>query len=319
MRNRYEEIPLISKSESLGIALITFHLFWWLFIPIAWKGYSSLHESSSIAMQADTVNNKDLIALNKQRKINSSDEKRTTTNSVDFYQPEITLLPFNPNEFSDSIGRAYKIPKGVHRNILKYVHAGGKFNSPEDLLKIYGMTPALFQRLRPYIKLPVVLKQRKETRIAREANLHSSDINKITVHELLQTLHIDSKLAFRLVQYRSLLGGFVDLNQLKEIYELPDSIYLKLRSSVTVETMPTKIFINLADFHQLNKHPYIRYQNAKLILAYKKQHGLITNLDFLKPNYIKEPMKFELLKNYINYSSDSLTTDHLDRLPDRQR
>jgi len=319
MKNRYDDIPIISKSERLGLALIIFHLFWWLFIPIAWKGYSSLHESSSIAMQEDTIARKDPIAIKKPWKINLHDKKHAQPESENYHQTEMTLLPFDPNEFSDSIGRACKIPKGVHRNILKYIHAGGQFKAPEDLLKIYGMTPALFQRLRPYLKLPVVSKKIKEIPFDRKSNLQSRDLNKLTVYELLQTLHIDSKLAFRMVQYRSLLGGFVDLKQLKEIYELPDSIYLKMQNRLTIETMPKKIFINLADFQQLNKHPYIRYNNAKLILAFKKQHGLITNLDFLQPNYIKEPIKFELLKKYINYSSDSLTSDHLDRLPDSQR
>ena len=319
MKNRYENIPLISKSERLGIALIIFHLFWWLFIPIAWKGYSSLHECSSIAIQEDTIAKKDPIAIKKPWKINLHDKKLAQAESEDYQSTEMTLLPFDPNKFSDSIGRVCKIPRGVRRNILKYIHAGGQFKTSEDLLKIYGMTPALFQRLRPYLKLPLVSKKIKELPIDRKSILQSRDLNKITVHELLQTLHIDTKLAFRMAQYRSLLGGFVDLNQLKEIYEMPDSIFLKMQSRLKIETQPKKIFINLADFQQLNKHPYIRYNNAKLILAYKKQHGMITNLDFLQPNYIKEPLKFELLKKYINYSSDSLTADHFDRLPDIQR
>lgn len=106
---------------------------------------------------------------------------------------------------------------------------------------------------------------------------------------------IGNKLAARIVNFRDKLGGFYSLNQLAEVYGLPDSTFQKLsgRFKLSAEDIVV-ININTADVNDLKQHPYIKWNAANAIVEFRRQHGNYKSLeellqiDFIAPDLLKK-------------------------------
>ncbi|WP_186754753.1 ComEA family DNA-binding protein [Echinicola salinicaeni] len=110
-------------------------------------------------------------------------------------------------------------------------------------------------------------------------------INKIDFSEadssLLQIVPgIGKTLAARIVKYREQLGGMYAKSQLLEVYGLKEEVakgifeYFVFNPEVT-----SKIDINQVSVNELAGHPYVKYGEAKVIIAYREQHGDYQSLD----------------------------------------
>jgi hypothetical protein len=68
------------------------------------------------------------------------------------------------------------------------------------------------------------------------------------------------------------LGGYVQKEQLKEVYGLTEEIYDKIKGQVTVDaTLIKKIDLNKDDFKVINKHPYLSYELTKIIFDWRRK------------------------------------------------
>lgn len=105
------------------------------------------------------------------------------------------------------------------------------------------------------------------------------DINKADSIDFEKLPGIGEKLSARMVKYRERLGGYIMIDQLKEIYGLQDSNFLKFRHRIKVENdfKPHQITINRASYSDLMKHPYMSPLFVKSILAYIKMHGFVSD------------------------------------------
>jgi DNA uptake protein ComE-like DNA-binding protein len=80
--------------------------------------------------------------------------------------------------------------------------------------------------------------------------------------------------AGRIIKHREKLGGFIQVDQLNEVYGLkPETIPLIWEYFDFDTVAPRKLAINLLSVEELAKHPYISYQEAKVLVAYRLQHG----------------------------------------------
>ena len=209
-------------------------------------------------------------------------------------------FPFDPNTIGEDDMTALGFPEASTKRIAAYRRKGGLFRTKSDLLKIYGFDSTLYKQLYDYIRLPVALipavsqKQRgafaeAETRAKREVK-QRFDINTADTL-LLKTIYgIGSRLAMRIIRFRDALGGFVEKEQLYEVYGLDSVVVERLLrvSFISPEFVPEKININMADEERLSAHPYISRKLAQRILTYRFQHG-----DFIEPNDIKKLLAVE--------------------------
>jgi competence ComEA-like helix-hairpin-helix protein len=117
----------------------------------------------------------------------------------------------------------------------------------------------------------------------RNKQLLVIDINTADSVALEKLPGIGEKLSARMIKYRERLGGFIHINQLKEVYGMSDSNFMRCSSLVSIETnfIPIKIKLNSATYQEMRRHPYIDHLFAKSILAYIKSHQKISNLDEL--------------------------------------
>ena len=204
--------------------------------------------------------------------------------------PEIVLFEFNPNTVNLTQLLQLGLDSTISARIIKYRSKGGRFKIKSDLAKIYGLKDEQYQSLEPFVLLPTFKlvqaskpirrselsttalssKKGKPVKPLQKFNLNTADT------ATYQTIFgIGSVLAYRIIRFRDKLGGFVSQNQLYEVYNLDSVVVEKLtdQSFVLENFSPEFIYINTFDEPSLAAHPYISFQQAKLIIAYRNQHG----------------------------------------------
>ncbi|MBN3519968.1 helix-hairpin-helix domain-containing protein [Algoriphagus lutimaris] len=108
--------------------------------------------------------------------------------------------------------------------------------------------------------------------------------------------------ASRIIKYREQLGGFHDVSQLSEVYGLtPETIEKLCNYFEFDELVFRKMEINQITESELAKHPYISYSEAKVILAYKKQHGAYQSIEDLKEIKIFKPQWIDKIAPYLAF------------------
>jgi DNA uptake protein ComE-like DNA-binding protein len=114
---------------------------------------------------------------------------------------------------------------------------------------------------------------------------------------------IGEKLSSRIVRYRDRLGGFVRMQQLEEVYGLHDSTLALILPYLRIDPafVPQKLHINRVDLDVLGRHPYAGYALAKMLLAYRKQHGKFESIDMLINAAMGDASKIEKLVPYCSF------------------
>lgn len=107
--------------------------------------------------------------------------------------------------------------------------------------------------------------------------------------------------AKRILSFRERLGGFASADQLKEVYGI-DTLWIKqnLRKFQLGNGVYRPLYVNRAIWNEF-RHPYLSYSQAKVILNYRKQHGVITNFDVLLTIKLVDPLIWVRLRPYLNF------------------
>jgi|WetSurMetagenome_2_1015567.scaffolds.fasta_scaffold13527_3 competence protein ComEA len=210
---------------------------------------------------------------------------------------------FNPNCVNKEDMEQLGFESQQINNILRYRQKGGVFRKKDDLMKIYGMNDALYKRLVPYIKIPPQsgMRFQLKTKTVPDALARKiTDINLADTASLMEVNGIGPVLSKRIVKYRTLLGGFYSINQLREVYGISDTLLVQLNKSFRADTSGIrKININTATEYELMRHPYIGKYTARGIVLYRKTVLHIKNTEELKTNGLLTEAHFEQLKKYL--------------------
>lgn len=167
---------------------------------------------------------------------------------------KVESFPFNPNTVSvedlQRLGFSAKQAQSIENYRLK----GGRFRRPADFAKSYVVADSVFQRLRPFIRIPRL------------------DINRADSTALLDLPGIGPYFAGKVVQYRERLGGYSCPEQLMEIYHFDADKYNGLKDLITCSAAaPFPIWT--ATEEQLAQHPHISRAEAHSIVLYRQHHS----------------------------------------------
>lgn len=128
------------------------------------------------------------------------------------------------------------------------------------------------------------------------------DLNRADSVQLLPLPGIGPVFAGRIVKYRNLLGGYVNAEQLKEVYGMPPETVEKVRGSIYIDsTAIRKIRLDSATFGDLLRHPYLEYDQVRVMLEYREFKGSITSLNELQVNHILHDTCLSKLKEYLDF------------------
>jgi DNA uptake protein ComE-like DNA-binding protein len=212
------------------------------------------------------------------------------------------LFYFDPNTLVAEGWQQLGLRDKTIRTILHYREKGGYFHRPEDMARIYGLQPAEYARLLPWIKIVQPAYAAINKSGAKPGGLpyipykpytyaypfkkvlpHSIDVNTADTSAFIALPGIGSRLASRIINFRDKLGGFYCVEQVGETYALPDSVFQQIKNTLWCDTsVIRRININTADASLLKQHPYIRWNMANAIVAYRAQHGDYKSLDDLQ-------------------------------------
>ena len=99
------------------------------------------------------------------------------------------------------------------------------------------------------------------------------DLNALDSSELVRLPGIGPATAMKITGYRERLGGYSGITQLAEIEGLPDSL---MKWFIITDTIPIrKIAVNTATLTQLRRHPYIDFYQARAIVEFRRERGMI--------------------------------------------
>ncbi len=104
--------------------------------------------------------------------------------------------------------------------------------------------------------------------------LNSLPFPEATAVELQMVSGVGPVLSARIESFRDKLGGFHSAEQLLEVYGIDGELAAKIYELFPFQAqINRRIKINEATFKDLVSHPYIGTGEAKVIIAYRNQHG----------------------------------------------
>ncbi len=217
----------------------------------------------------------------------------------------LQFFAFNPNKASKETFVELGMDEKLADRIVNYRSKGGIFKVKNDLAKIYGMDSSLFLTLYSFIDLPEkkIVEKREDALFTKPNYIvpERFDINLADTTQLIKIYGIGPKLSLRIINYRDRLGGFIALQQLKEIYGLDSLVIgsLKKKSFIAETFVPRKLDINQADEKKIASHPYVKFALAKAITTYRFQHGEFRQIEDLKAIVSMDESTFQKIKPYL--------------------
>lgn len=232
-----------------------------------------------------------------------STENRFANKSNTKEKINVHLFEFDPNKCSKNEWMRLGVKEKTAETIMNYVSKGGMFKSPEDLKKIWGLSPGQVKELMPFVKIISASKFGNKKKYSVHVQTTNSntfiDLNTADSSLLESLPGIGPTLAGRVIKYRNKLGGFYHIEQLKEVWGLPDSILNKLKEKTIISDIVLKIDVNTADFFMLKSHPYIGYKLANTIINYRNHHGNFKSLEDIQKIILIDQKIFNRLSHYL--------------------
>jgi competence protein ComEA len=212
---------------------------------------------------------------------------------------EARRFMFDPNTLSEKESADLGLKPFVYKMISKYKEKGGKYKFKEDFKRMYGITEDQYFSLEPYILLPSkneITRDYEEEKALRSIEYEakkvdkpvfkktiktytSFDINTADTSVLIELPGIGSAYAAKVLKFRNAIGGFHDVNQIRETYGLSTEAADIIIKYAKIEKKHQKIQINAVSSL---KHPFIKFPLNQRIIAYRKQHGSFKNADDMK-------------------------------------
>ena len=97
-------------------------------------------------------------------------------------------------------------------------------------------------------------------------------------------------------------GGFINKEQLKEVYGIDSLKYAAVKDQVSVNADHIKkININTISFDQLRLFPYLAYKQVNAIIQYRTQHGNYTSIADMKNIAILDDKILRKIEPYLNF------------------
>lgn len=198
------------------------------------------------------------------------------------YVPKI--YPFNPNFITDYKG--YKLGMSVAEidRLLAFRKQNKYVNSSKEFQAVTKVSDSLLNAISPYFKFPDWVNNKTEfkdfkkypnTAFAKKEKIVVIDINQATQEDLIKIYGIGEAISLRILKFKESLGGFVSMEQMKDVWGLSPEVIDNLNAHFKVSALPNvkKIDINNASIKELSEFPYFKYPLSKNIVTFRSMNG----------------------------------------------
>jgi competence protein ComEA len=245
-----------------------------------------------------------------------------TSKTFEYVNPEtsftankLTPFPFNPNMLSEEDWKKIGLSERQIKGIKNYEARGGKFFRKEDVKKMYTISEAEYAILEPFIVIPTpevskIKAEKEEKKKVYETTFENPkalfdevfELNTADSLQLIQIPGVGPWTSHRILQYRNILGGFYDKNQLYEVHGFDSLRYDQIEKHLVIDSLLiNKIRINYFTFKELIRHPYIDYALTKTLVNHREKRGFVKSFDELGKleGYTTETIK--KLRPYVRF------------------
>lgn len=262
-----------------------------------------------------------LIILFENRKapvpVSEKDNNFTKTENIAFKESKREIAyrqrysckfqPFNPNNINKEQLISFGLSSKQASIFVNYVNAGGKFRTKQDLKKLYFMTEDLYNQMSPYI----VIEPSIQTNNTSYTNTNSNnkyiskpqpifDLNKADTIDLQALRGIGPSYSRRIFKYGQKLGGYVRIEQLKEVYGMTDTLYTSIKPYLKINNPnPKKLNLNTSTIKELSSHPYIDFYLAKAILKLRSEQKSFKSIEEIKQIHLLDQETYNKLQPYL--------------------
>jgi competence protein ComEA len=187
--------------------------------------------------------------------------------------------------------------------ILILTVAGSRYIVPSGNITIEEVPIEIRDTINKYLSVNIVTDAGSHSRrssVNRQKPL--LDINKCDSASLEALPGIGPVLASRIVKFRNLMGGFAFVDQLREVYGLPEETYNMISGRLFADSSAVrKINVNSADYRELSRIPYFERYDVTAILKYRELNGTISGISDLVDNKLISSEKAEKVRPYLEF------------------
>jgi DNA uptake protein ComE-like DNA-binding protein len=193
------------------------------------------------------------------------------------YIPKI--YPFNPNFITDYKGSKLGMSVAEIDRLLNFRKTNQYVNSAIEFQKVTQVSDSLLNAISPYFKFPDWVNKGKTNNFKpfekKMEKIVLLDINLAAKEDLIKIYGIGPALSDRILKLKELLGGFVSMKQMEDVWGLSPEVIENLNNYFVVTTLPKikKIDVNNASIKELMQLPYFKYSLAKAIVTYRSMNG----------------------------------------------
>lgn len=202
------------------------------------------------------------------------------------------IYPYNPNFITDFKG--YKLGMKIAEidRLLAFRKTNKYVNSAQEFQNVTKISDSLLAVISPYFKFPDWVNNKSNLKeysnssfktFSKQEKIITKDINLATQEDLMKIYGIGEAISVRILKQKELLGAFVSMEQMQDIWGLSPEVIAQLSSHfiASTSTLVKKIDINNLPTRELIKFPYFKYAIAKEIVTYRSMNGGIKNIDDL--------------------------------------
>jgi DNA uptake protein ComE-like DNA-binding protein len=221
------------------------------------------------------------------------------------YTPKI--YPFNPNFITDYKGSKLGMSIAEIDRLLNYRKTNQYVNSALEFQKVTQVSDSLLNVISPYFKFPDWVNKNKNNNFKpfekKIVKILVLDINMATKEDLIKVYGIGPALSDRILKQKEILGGFVSMKQMVDVWGLSPEVIESLNQYFKVTATPKikKIDINNASIKELMLFPYFKYSLAKAIVTYRSMNGDFKNSEDLTKINGFPSEKLDIISLYLEF------------------
>jgi DNA uptake protein ComE-like DNA-binding protein len=200
---------------------------------------------------------------------------------------------YNPNFITDYKGYKLGMTTQEIDRLLAFRKENRYVNSKEEFQEVTKISDSLLEIMAPLFKFPDWAQKENKYKSAKnnffkKADLKKEkivilDINEATQEDLVKIFGIGEALSLRILKQKEMLGCFVSMEQMNDVWGLSPEVIAQLDAhfKVVIPAGFKKIAINDASLKELSQFSYFRYALAKQIITYRSMNGNFENIEDL--------------------------------------
>lgn len=206
---------------------------------------------------------------------------------------------FDPNNYLEADWSALGLSLKQVAVVMNFTKRG--LYSNEDLKKIFVIPPALYEIIKDSTFYPTKENKPFEDSKEKQILIKSLHLNTASTTDLEHLKGIGPFYAKMILKYRDALGGFVDKNQLLEVYKMTPEVVAILENNCIIDpSFCRKMNINTLTALELQAHPYLDWSQANSIVKIREQKVGYLNVNELLESHLIDENTFLKLLPYLS-------------------